>query len=178
MEKEKANRRRRKYAKTNDDSLSARRAYSCHDEGESPQDVSDDVPPEHLEKLKNNYCETHIAVDRQKMDEIELFTRNQSSAMNTNAQQLWFNERRKRITASRIGGITKMRNKTKTANKVKEMLYSKFRGNAHTLYGVINENTSRNEYITDMHNHGYTGLTVSLSGLTISKTIILDSSKS
>ena len=128
--------------------------------------------------MKNDYYETHIAVDRQKMDEIELFTRNQSSAMNTNAQQLWFNERRKRITASRIGGITKMRNKTKTANKVKEMLYSKFRGNAHTLYGVINENTSRNEYITHMHNHGYTGLTVSLSGLTISKTIILDSTKS
>ena len=34
-ELEKADRRKRKYAKTNDDSLSARRAYSCHNEGES-----------------------------------------------------------------------------------------------------------------------------------------------
>ena len=32
---EKADCRKRKYAKTNDDSLSARRAYSRHDEGES-----------------------------------------------------------------------------------------------------------------------------------------------
>ena len=84
-------------------------------------------------------------------------------------EQLWYAERRKRITASRVAGIAKMRKNTKTANKVKEMLYTKFRGNAHTLYGVINESTSRNEYITYMHNHGHTGLTVSLSGLTISQ---------
>ena len=81
MEMEKANCRKRKYATTNDNSLSARRAYSRHNEGELPQDVSDDVPPEHLEKMKNDYYETHIAVDRQKMDEIEFCTRNQNSAM-------------------------------------------------------------------------------------------------
>ena len=57
-EMEKANRRKRKYATTNDNSLSARRAYSRHDDGEIPQDVYD-VSPEHLEKMKNDYYETH-----------------------------------------------------------------------------------------------------------------------
>ena len=111
----------------------------------------------------------HIAVDTPKIEEIELHTRSQSTSMDSNTEQLWYAERRKRITASRVAGIAKMRKNTKTSNKVKEMLYTKFRGNAHTLYGVINESTSRNEYITYMHNHGHTGLTVSLSGLTISQ---------
>jgi len=44
---EKINRRKRKYAKTiRWTHLTARQAYSRHDNGEQPQDISDDVPPD------------------------------------------------------------------------------------------------------------------------------------
>ena len=48
-------------------------------------------------------------------------------------------ERRKRITASNVGSIAKMRKTTKRCNKVKSLLYSSFRGNQATQYGVDNE---------------------------------------
>ena len=53
-----------------------------------------------------------------KMEEIEFCTRSQSTSMDSNTEQLWYAERRKRITASRVAGIAKMRKNTKTANKV------------------------------------------------------------
>ena len=51
----------------------------------------------------------------------------------------WLAERRQRLTASKVGGIAKMRKTTKTANKVKELLYSKFKGNKATDYGCMKE---------------------------------------
>ncbi len=48
-------------------------------------------------------------------------------------------ERRKRITASNVGSIAKMRKTTERCNKVKNLLYSSFRGNQETQYGVDNE---------------------------------------
>ena len=47
-------------------------------------------------------------------------------------------ERRKRLTASNVGSIAKMRKTTKRSNKVKGLLYSSFRGNVATLYGRHN----------------------------------------
>ena len=72
---EKVHRRKRKYAKTSDDSLKARQAYSRHDSAEQPQDVSDDIPPEHLQRLKMNYYQAHVVVDQRKRSEIEQSTR-------------------------------------------------------------------------------------------------------
>jgi len=165
---EKANRRKRKYAKTNDNSLSAHKAHSQGDGGEQPEDISEDVPPEYLEKMKTEYYQAHIVVDRETREDIENITRGQSASMDNKAEQLWYAERRKRVTASRAGGIAKMRKTTKRANKVKEMLYTKFRGNRDTIYGMVSEETSQKEYTTYMHQHGHTGLTVSTSGLNIS----------
>jgi len=62
-------------------------------------------------------------------------------------EQNWYVERRKRITASKAGAISKMRKGTKRANKVKELLYTKFRGNKHTSYGTANEEASRQAYV-------------------------------
>ena len=158
-ESEKENRRKRKYAKRNDNSLGARRAYSRHDDGE---DVYDDVPAEILEEMKTTYYKAHVVLDNDKRHEIEMSTRNQ------NTSPLWHDERFKRITASRVGGIAKMRKTTKRGNKVREMLYTKFCGNADTAYGIVNEDVSRNEYVKHMQEKGHTGLTVSSSGLVIS----------
>ncbi len=49
----------------------------------------------------------------------------------------WIAERRKRLTASVVGGIIKMRNNTKKAGKVEHLLYRKFKGNAATRYGQV-----------------------------------------
>ena len=144
---EKANRRKRKYAKTSDDSLAARQAYSRHNNGEQPQDISDDVPPDHLQRLKMDYCEAHVVVDQRKRNEIEQSTRGQSMEQN------WYVERRKRITASKAGAISKMRKGTKRANKVKETLYTKVHGNKHTFYGTTNEEASRLAYVAYMVIH-------------------------
>ena len=51
--KVKENRRRSKYAKLDANSATARRAYNRHDDGISPEEVMDDVSPEHLEELKS-----------------------------------------------------------------------------------------------------------------------------
>ena len=36
---------------------------------------------------------------------------------------------------------------SKSGNKVKEMLYTKFNGNRDTTYGIVNEETSQKKYI-------------------------------
>ena len=79
---EKVNRKKRKYAKTSDDSPAARQAYSRHDNAEQPQDVSDDIPPDHLQSLKMNYYQAHVVVDQRKRSEIEQSTRGQSMEQN------------------------------------------------------------------------------------------------
>ena len=160
---EKANRKKRKYAKTSDDSLAARQAYSRHDNGEQPQDISDDVPPDHLQRLKMDYYEAHVVVDQRKRNEIEQSTRGQSMEQN------WYMERRKRITASKAGAISKMRKGTKRANKVKEILYTKFHGNKHTFYGTANEEASRLAYVAYMQQNGHPQLQVTTVGLVISE---------
>ena len=56
-------------------------------------------------------------------------------------------ERMKRVTASGVGGILKMRKTTKRSKKVEEMLYSKFRGNQATMYGTNMEETTRRQTV-------------------------------
>ncbi len=53
------------------------------------------------------------------------------------------NERKNRLTASKVGGILKMRATTKRANKVKVLLYSTLHGNNATRYGMEMEETAR-----------------------------------
>lgn len=62
------------------------------------------------------------------MKDIEQNTREQSNS------DLWMIEQRKQVTASGVGGIAKMQQKTKWSTRVKNMLYSKFRGNEATRY--------------------------------------------
>ena len=49
----------------------------------------------------------------------------------------------KRMTASQVGGILKMKKTTRRSKKVEEILYSKFKGNCATMYGTNMEETSR-----------------------------------
>ena len=111
-EEVKAKRRSSKYART-DDTVAARKAYSRYDGGVLPDESDDDVSRDILERLKNGFYETKLVVTPKEAREIERQTINQAD------NEQWITERRKRITASKVGVIAKMRNTTKRAKRSK-----------------------------------------------------------
>ncbi len=151
-EEVKQQRQKSKYSRT-DESSEARKAYSRHDGGLLPDEVDDDNSPEHLEKLKKSY-ETKVVVTPQEILEIERNTCGQTDS------ERWIVERRRRITASVVGGIAKMRAETKKSKKVENLLYSKFKGNAATRYGSVTESRAVHEYTTYQQQHGHPDLKV------------------
>lgn len=96
--------------------MSAQKAYN-RQAGVEPDD-STDVPLEYLNDLKSTFYTTQMEAEA-----TEEQTREQSDC------DLWTRERRKHVTASKVGGIAKMRRTTKRSSKVQEMLYSTFKGN-------------------------------------------------
>ena len=141
-------------SKLDDNSATARRAYCRHDDGISPEEVIDDVSPEHLEELKSTFFQTKVVVTRETARELEYLTRNQVDSDQSKIEQ------RKRITASNVGGIAKMRTKTKRSKKVHELLYSTFKGNKATIYGLEKEATARQDYITHQQQNNHPNLSV------------------
>ncbi len=144
----KEKRRRSKYLRI-DDSAAARSAYYRHDGGISPEQVDDDIPSDVLESLKKSFYNTQVTVTQEEVRDIEKVTRGQ------NACDEWMAERRKRITASNVGAIAKMRKTTKRSNKVQTLLYSTFRGNQATRYGMANEDKARQQYVADLVSEGH-----------------------
>ena len=92
-----------------------------------------------LKKLTTIYLQK-VVITEDEAKQIVTNTRN-------HADSLWLTERRKRLTASRVGNIAKMRKPTKPSTKVKNILYSTFRGNNVTRYGIANEDKARQGYI-------------------------------
>ena len=158
----KRQRQRRKYSHKNNDTPQARRAYNRHDGGLSPDDIADDISPEHLDELKKSYYETKVTVTPERADEIEQSTREQDDSPE------WIGERRKRLTASVVGGIAKMRETTSRSKRVESILYTTFRGNAATRYGATMEDTVRQEYQTYQRQNGHPNLKVDNCGLFVS----------
>ena len=161
-EEAKESRRKSKYGRTDDTSVKARRSYSRHDGGIEPDDVSEDISPEHLKQLCEGFYKTHVVVSKEQASKIEESTRAQSETL------MWREERRKRVTASRVGGIVKMRKSTKRANRVKEMLYTNFTGSAATRYGTMMEKEALKEYVEHQQHNGHPNLVVKPVGLCIS----------
>ena len=124
----KAKQRKSKYTRL-ENTTAARRAYSRHDGGILPDKITDDILQKNLEQLKYSFYETKVVITREEARTIEVKTRDQADC------EMWKSERRKRITTSKIGSIAKMREKTKRSNKVREFLYSTFRGNEATRFG-------------------------------------------
>ena len=137
---------------------------SRHDNGITPEEVIDDIPPEHLEQLKTSFYSTKVFVTKDEAMEIEKQTRDQADSMQ------WLVERRKRLTASKVGGISKMKNSTKNSKKVQNLLYSTFRGNEATRYGSEKEEETTQQYINHQRKNGHPDLSVDKSGLSISLT--------
>ena len=100
-------------------------------------------------RRQSKYSKTQVELTQEKADIIEQETREQS------ASDLWIKERSKRITASRIGSIAKMRKTTRRSEKVEELLYSRFKGNRATLYGPSKKDTTKQQYITYQQQNGH-----------------------
>ena len=158
--KAKERRRKSKYSKK-DDSVQARKAYSRHDGATVPEEVTEDVLPEILEELKQSYYDTKVQVTKEKSTDIACKTAKQGS-------ELWKQERMKRLTASVVGGVCKMRATTSKAKKVENLLYSKFRGNKATMYGNVMEPVAQDEYVQYQNLHGHPNLKAERIGLVIS----------
>ena len=76
----KETRRRSKYAKIDNNSTTARKAYSRHDEGILPEEIIDDISPEELEELKSTFYQTKVVLTKEVACELEEQTRNQSES--------------------------------------------------------------------------------------------------
>lgn len=81
--------------------------YSRYDGGVLPDEMDDDVSPDYLEQMKNGFYETKVVITPEEARTIERQTLDQAE------NEQWANERRKRITASRAGGIAKMKKNNK-----------------------------------------------------------------
>lgn len=160
-EKAKESRRKSKYSKT-DNSSAACKAYSRH-EGIQPDDVCDDVSLEHLQQLKDGFYKTKVTLTRDEARNLEIQTKDQVYS------EMWKEERLKRITASSVGGICKMKKTTKRSKKVEELLYNRFRGNIATQYGQEREEISRQKYIRYQRCHNHPNLRTQRTGLVISQ---------
>ena len=146
-EEVKQRRSARKYRKTNDDSLQARHDYARHDDGPGVLDVNHDVPGDYLQGLMMDYYKANVLVSPAEVLEVEAATRSQGTADEL-ASNLWMTERRKRVTSTVCGQIAKRRSTTKVANLVKSLLYTSFKGNKSTKWGISQEPTTKSAYLT------------------------------
>ena len=148
-------RRRRKYERS-EDTIQACKSYIRHDGGIEPDDICEDISLDHLQEPGQKFYHTNVVVTQGQACQIERSTKSQSDSV------LWMEERTKRITSSKVGGIAKMRPATKRAKKVEDMLYTRFSGSAATRYGMLMEEEPRKQYITDQQQHGHQGLVTEL----------------
>ena len=112
--------------------------------------------------MKENYFKAQKAVMKQKAVAIEEATRDQAGSY------LWKKKRMKRITASKVGSITKIKKTTKRSNRVKEILYHTFHGNEATRYGILMEDVARMDYITYQREKKSSTMSVTNCGLFVS----------
>ena len=98
-----------------------------------------DTNPEELSKMKNEFL-----CGLQKTD--EEIHRLCTETIHQSTSNLWYTERRRRLTASYFGKICKMRPSTNPANTIKTLLYSTFSGNKYTDYGKDHEPTARKHF--------------------------------
>ena len=106
-----------------------------------------------------------MVLTREAARELEQQTRKQVDSYQ------WRIERRKRITASKAGGIAKVRATIQRSwsKKVQELLYSTFRGNKATIHGSGKEEIARQECITRQQEENHPNLDVQDCGLFISQ---------
>ncbi|XP_050306168.1 uncharacterized protein LOC126743213 isoform X2 [Anthonomus grandis grandis] len=99
---------------------------------EADNSIQPDMEENLFEEKKKEFLE-ELEKNENEIKDLEISTRGQGG------NPKWYQERSLRLTASNFGNICKMLEKTNCKNKVKAILYSKFRGNKHTKYGTEKE---------------------------------------
>ena len=158
---------KRKRRKRNDNSLQSRLDYSrYHDKGPNAIEVPSDVSASNLRELMASFYNTNVKITESTAQKIAINTIDQGDGDSNG--QVWHEERRKRITSSSVGEIAKRRKTTKVNSIITKLLYSKFRGNRATDWGLLQEDVSRSEYLKLKQIDSPAGYSVTKSGLVIS----------
>lgn len=103
-------------------------------------DDSPDISKERLHELCNLFLKRRIEKTYDEIKQIENTTKDQALSM------VWKAERQIRLTSSNFGNIMS-RKQSNISNKiVKNLLYTSFRGNLHTVRGLAQEQNTIIEY--------------------------------
>ncbi|KAK3108124.1 hypothetical protein FSP39_001687 [Pinctada imbricata] len=108
--------------------------------GPEALDVTEDVSSSELATLQTKFLDNHVNLSSNQCQIISNSTINQSQS------GLWYAERKKRITASNFGLVVKRNPSLPVQKFVKTLLYSTFHGNRHTRNGLLQEDTTIEEY--------------------------------
>ena len=155
---------KRKRRKRNDNSLQSRLDYSRYDnKGPNATEVYSDVSASNLCELMVSYYNANVKIAESTTQKIAITTIDQGDG--DFSSQVWHEERRKRITSSSVGEIAKRKKTTKVNSTVTKLLYSKFRGNRATDWGLLD--VSRLKYL-EIKKVNSPGFSVTKSGLVIS----------
>jgi len=115
-----------------------------HDGGPEIDDIQRTVPTQHLQDLA-------LAFYKQMLLSVPPEWRRLScllpSSDDDHASVIWKSERRLQITSTNVKAICQRWTTTAAAPLVKHTLYSSFRGNAATRFGLAQEKTSSVKYL-------------------------------
>ena len=125
-----------------------------------PDSQQPDITTTELHLLCEECYQRHISVTLTEATEMEQMTRKQAES------QLWYQQRRLRLTASSFGKVAKRRDTTPVANLVKNLLYRKAMDVASLRWGKTHEEDARQAYIAHMALQGQT-VSVQECGLVI-----------
>ncbi len=152
--------KKRKYhSQTQATSKKAKAAYGP----DADVQVVPDISESQLKQVCDTYFEKEVNVSEKQANLIERMTTLQSSS------GLWIEERRKRLTASGFGEVTKRNPKLKIEPYVRNKLYKTFRGNQYTNHGIQQEHASILDYEAKMSKETGKNVKVKSAGFKICK---------
>ncbi len=140
-------------------SKSARKAYGPEADD---VDIVEDVQPDELDSLCKDYYQKNVVISKTEAAKLERQTHLQSSS------GVWREARRKRLTASSFGQVLRRRPNHTVEVLVRNLLYTSFKGNSHTKYGLDQEGPSVTDYQAKMLEETKTRLQVKRCGIFVS----------
>ena len=165
-EQAKQQRKKAKFTTKDDDDVNSRRAYSRHDGTIEVDDVHVDLPVCDLQDLMVQYYRANVMVNESKATSIQLTTMKHSS--DSKSLALWIEERRLRVTSSNVGAIARRRTTTKVGPLVNQLLYSNFKGNRATSWGLLQEEDTEKQYQNFMRTNSTQFSVIGDCGLVVS----------
>ena len=119
--------------------------YSRYDGGQNAAEITTDLSPQQLYNLMKEFYTAKVKVTESQAEAITLDTTGQGS--NNNSLYKWLAEIKCRINALNTGSIAKRKATTKVASTVKHLLYTKFTGNTATRWGILQEQSTSEQYL-------------------------------